>query len=102
MKSQFIWAFNLLTLPLTTLAHQVSKEPLYITLPPLRSQTTLVNSWRKERLENVPKILKKYNVDAWLISQVCLMSFTWDLPLEAHLQSWLFLEVNEFIRPRYC
>jgi hypothetical protein len=72
MKSQFIGALGLLTLPFTLLADQVSKEPSYITLPPLRSQTALVNSWRKERLENVPNILKKYNVDAWLISQVRL------------------------------
>ena len=44
-------------------------EPQYHHLPPLREQAILQNAWRKGRIENIPNILRKHGVDAWLMSQ---------------------------------
>jgi hypothetical protein len=41
----------------------------YVTLPSLREQAAMQDAWRDERLEMVPSMLKKYHVDAWLMSQ---------------------------------
>ncbi len=41
--------------------------PRYQTLPPLREQAEIQNGWLKERRENIPNILRKYGVDAWLV-----------------------------------
>ncbi|PIL37329.1 hypothetical protein GSI_01022 [Ganoderma sinense ZZ0214-1] len=41
----------------------------YVTLPSLRDQAAIVDNWRDERLENIPVLLNKYSVDAWLICQ---------------------------------
>jgi len=38
-------------------------------LPPLREQATLQDAWRDERLAQVPALLQKHNVSAWLMSQ---------------------------------
>ncbi|KAH8898319.1 hypothetical protein GQ53DRAFT_881382 [Thozetella sp. PMI_491] len=38
-------------------------------LPSLREQADLQDAWAKERRENIPHILRKYGVDAWLVSQ---------------------------------
>lgn len=46
-----------------------TKTPKYVTLPPLREQSTIQDTWTQQRLDNVPNILKKYDVDAWLMSQ---------------------------------
>ena len=43
------------------------RKPQYITLPSLREQAALQDSWTKDRLENVPHLLQKYEVDAWLV-----------------------------------
>lgn len=43
------------------------KVPEYFTLPPLREQAAIQDSWTKERRARIPKILQKYKVDAWLV-----------------------------------
>ncbi|KAK3321983.1 hypothetical protein B0H66DRAFT_514270 [Apodospora peruviana] len=43
--------------------------PRYYTLPSLREQADIQDAWTKERIAGIPKILQKYGVDAWLISQ---------------------------------
>jgi hypothetical protein len=48
---------------------KLTKKAQYVTLPPLREQSSMQDTWTKERLGNVPNILRKYNVDAWLMSQ---------------------------------
>lgn len=43
--------------------------PRYHELPPLRAQAAITDSWRSERLQNIPRILQRHGVDAWLMSQ---------------------------------
>ncbi|KAI0020031.1 hypothetical protein F4780DRAFT_395984 [Xylariomycetidae sp. FL0641] len=43
--------------------------PQIQTLPSLREQAELVDAWTEERKAQIPDILQKYGVDAWLISQ---------------------------------
>ncbi|KAK3319955.1 putative lipoprotein, partial [Cercophora scortea] len=43
--------------------------PRYYTLPSLREQADIQDAWTAERKARIPKILQKYGVDAWLISQ---------------------------------
>ncbi|KAK7973501.1 lipoprotein [Apiospora saccharicola] len=45
------------------------KTPQYQTLPSLRDQAKIVDGWTDERKALIPGILRKYGVDAWLISQ---------------------------------
>ncbi|KAK8070373.1 hypothetical protein PG997_010576 [Apiospora hydei] len=45
------------------------KAPQFQTLPSLREQAKIVNGWTDERKALIPGILRKYGVDAWLISQ---------------------------------
>jgi len=45
-----------------------TNSPKIHTLPTLREQAELQTAWREERIENIPKILQKYGVDAWLAS----------------------------------
>ncbi|EPE35215.1 hypothetical protein GLAREA_10912 [Glarea lozoyensis ATCC 20868] len=69
--------FYLLALTATSLAgdpQKILKQPLrqiaeYYHLPPLREQAAIQDKWTKERIDNVPAILNKYGVDAWLMSQ---------------------------------
>lgn len=44
-----------------------TREPQYVTLPSLREQLAITDKWRSERIANIPSILKKYGVDAWLV-----------------------------------
>ncbi|KAH8651539.1 putative lipoprotein [Tricladium varicosporioides] len=44
-------------------------EPQYQTLPSLKEQAIIQDSWTRERLSLVPGILRKWGVDAWLMSQ---------------------------------
>ena len=48
--------------------------PRYMTLPPLREQADIQNGWLKERWDNIPSILQKYGVDAWLVGSRALFS----------------------------
>ena len=45
----------------------VTKKPQYQRLPPLRQQAAIEDAWKQERIDNVPKILNKHGVDAWLV-----------------------------------
>ncbi|KAI1827626.1 xaa-Pro aminopeptidase family enzyme [Xylaria intraflava] len=45
------------------------ETPRVQTLPSLRDQAELVNSWTEERKALIPGLLRKYGVDAWLMSQ---------------------------------
>ncbi|GIZ46783.1 hypothetical protein CKM354_000989500 [Cercospora kikuchii] len=38
-------------------------------LPSLREQAKIQDGWREERLANIPAILRKHGVDAWIVSQ---------------------------------
>ncbi|KAG6355822.1 hypothetical protein INS49_003788 [Diaporthe citri] len=46
-----------------------TKRPQVQILPPLRDQAQIVDAWTEERRTLIPGILRKYGVDAWLISQ---------------------------------
>ncbi|KAI1296418.1 xaa-Pro aminopeptidase family enzyme [Xylaria venustula] len=53
-----------------TIASGVSdKTPQIHTLPPLQEQADIVNTWTEERKALIPGLLRKYGVDAWLMSQ---------------------------------
>ena len=56
---------------LQTIAVQIvsSKPPKHehITLPTLREQAAIQDAWTEQRISNIPNILKKYGVDAWLV-----------------------------------
>lgn len=43
----------------------------YVRLPPLREQAAILDSWRDERIANIPVLLKKYGVSAWLVRPLC-------------------------------
>ncbi|ORY55703.1 putative lipo protein [Pseudomassariella vexata] len=57
-----------LTVGISTSAH-AAKSPRIQTLPPLREQAKIVDAWTEERKALIPGILRKYGIDAWLISQ---------------------------------
>lgn len=44
-----------------------TKTPVIQTLPGLREQAKIVDAWTAEREALIPDILRKYNVDAWLV-----------------------------------
>ncbi|KAH8601766.1 xaa-Pro aminopeptidase family enzyme [Bisporella sp. PMI_857] len=46
-----------------------TSQPRYHTLPPLREQAELKNAWTKERKANIPHLLEKYDLGAWLMSE---------------------------------
>lgn len=43
------------------------KAPQFQTLPSLREQAGLLDAWTDERKALIPGLLRKYNVDAWLV-----------------------------------
>lgn len=59
------------TWPITATSTPIIEDqvPAYRQLPSLREQASLQDSWTKERISNIPSILQKYEVDAWLMSQ---------------------------------
>lgn len=52
-------------------AHIISSveepKPQLQRLPPLREQAALQNEWTDSRIGNIANILRKYEVDAWLV-----------------------------------
>ncbi|KAJ3732854.1 hypothetical protein DFJ43DRAFT_996449 [Lentinula guzmanii] len=64
--SWLLLSCNLLLLPTSTWAET---DTLYKSLPSLREQARIRDTWLKERLSRIPSLLKKYGVDAWLMSQ---------------------------------
>jgi hypothetical protein len=53
--------------PLNQPVQPLSQIAKYYHLPPLREQAIIQDTWTKERIDNVPDILNKYGVDAWLV-----------------------------------
>ncbi|KAG9233336.1 hypothetical protein BJ875DRAFT_403221 [Amylocarpus encephaloides] len=47
----------------------LAKIAQYHQLPPLREQADIQDAWNSERISNIPSILQKYGIDAWLMSQ---------------------------------
>ncbi|KAI0894255.1 hypothetical protein F4806DRAFT_117718 [Annulohypoxylon nitens] len=45
------------------------KTPHFQALPSLREQANLVDGWTEERKALIPGLLRKYGIDAWLMSQ---------------------------------
>jgi hypothetical protein len=71
IKMLFNCCFTLLSLHLLffQIAGVASKpdKPDYVILPTLREQTAIQDAWTAQRLSNIPNILNKYAVDAWLV-----------------------------------
>ena len=44
--------------------------PQYQRLPALREQADIEDAWTDERLSKVPQLLRKYGVEAWLVSVI--------------------------------
>ncbi|EJT97759.1 hypothetical protein DACRYDRAFT_58284 [Dacryopinax primogenitus] len=59
----------LTVLLLSTAALIQASSPTYRRLPSPRRRAELEDNWLAQRLLTVPKLLKRYGVDAWLISQ---------------------------------
>ncbi|KAI0868817.1 xaa-Pro aminopeptidase family enzyme [Hypoxylon argillaceum] len=53
----------------TSAVGATKKTPQVQTLPPLQEQADLINSWTADRKALIPGLLRKYGVDAWLMSQ---------------------------------
>lgn len=49
---------------------QPSSPAQYHKFPSLRERAKIQDGWRDERLAQIPALLKKYNIDAWLVSVV--------------------------------
>jgi hypothetical protein len=62
--NRLVWIQTILALCTTVWA---AKEPQYQKLHPLREQAELQDAWTKERISNIPQLLQKYGVDAWLV-----------------------------------
>jgi len=61
--------FAVLSSALTIVAASPQLQPSYQGLPSLREQADIQNAWRTERVANIPSILRKHGVDAWLMTQ---------------------------------
>lgn len=59
--------------PVVIASADASKSPQFQTLPPLREQAKIVDAWTETRKALIPGILRKYNVDAWLVCLLLLM-----------------------------
>ncbi|CAF9920327.1 MAG: hypothetical protein GOMPHAMPRED_002056 [Gomphillus americanus] len=60
---------NLISCLLPLAVYAESLNPKYHGLPSLREQAAIQDSWRDERLANIPQLLRKHGVDSWLMSQ---------------------------------
>ena len=71
----FFQAIAAQSLSATRKAHQ----PEYVSLPPLREQEAIKDAWTAQRIANIPNILQKYGVDAWLVRLLsCFTAPVWD------------------------
>jgi len=76
----------ILLLPLSSVvAEFASPNPEYHILPPLREQAKIQDVWTRERRANIPGLLQKYGIDAWLVG-------IFYNPVNALAQCW----VNQF------
>ncbi|KAH8928905.1 xaa-Pro aminopeptidase family enzyme [Atractiella rhizophila] len=60
--------FPLLALLVSAVLGRSSRKD-YVPFPPLKEQAAIVEEWKLERWAYVPKLLEKYDVDAWIVSQ---------------------------------
>ena len=65
----YLYAFIVLFLEYRGVEGQLHpNEPArYQTLPSLREQAEILDGWRRERLEGLPGLMRKYGVGAWLV-----------------------------------
>ena len=59
-----------LLLLLATVSHGLSSKPTkpeFVILPTLREQAAIQDARTEQRISNIPNILNKYGVDAWLV-----------------------------------
>ncbi|RDB20125.1 hypothetical protein Hypma_012765 [Hypsizygus marmoreus] len=70
MKLGTIIVSQILALCMVCVAQLHPLEPAqYQRLPSLRESARIQNAWKDERVGRIPALLKKYNMDAWLMSQ---------------------------------
>ncbi|RDW88051.1 hypothetical protein BP6252_00083 [Coleophoma cylindrospora] len=73
LRSNWLKALCLQSLLWLPVASQISpvatSNPQYQQLPPLREGAALKDEWTQSRIDAIPKLLQKYGVDAWLMSQ---------------------------------
>ena len=63
------FSMKIIIIPLLAIVSFACAKPQYQPLPPLREQAALQDKWTASRLETIPQLLEKHNVDAWLVSQ---------------------------------
>jgi len=70
----FTWKSKSILLQLllfdATVIQSLSSKPIkpeFVTLPTLREQAVIQDAWTEQRKANIPNILNKYGVDAWLV-----------------------------------
>lgn len=51
-----------------------SEPAQYQSFPSLREQAHILDGWRESRLNALPELMKKYHVDAWLVSSLILLN----------------------------
>lgn len=59
-------------------------RPQIQTLPPLREQAKIVDAWTEERKLQIPDILRKYSVDAWIVCSTQQPNIFFPSPLFPH------------------
>jgi hypothetical protein len=91
----------LLVLSLTTftVGSEDKSNGKYVTLPPLREQAALKDSWTKSRIESIPALLAKYGIDAWIVGPIMPQTVSLEI-----LVSFLMTRVveSERVRRRHC
>lgn len=66
---------------LLTLAQLHPGKPAqYVRLPSLRESARIQDTWKNERLSRIPSLLKKYRIDAWLVSILILLDINVFVP----------------------
>lgn len=78
LQLDLVWAIciQLLLSCASAQSSSTKKVPEYQRLPPLREQAAIQDAWREERVSNIPQILQKYGVDAWLVCSIIHSRFS--------------------------
>ena len=61
------WVAALGTVLTEATSHHPQTKPVYQPLPPLRQQADIQDAWTQSRKDQIPALLRKYGVDAWLV-----------------------------------
>jgi hypothetical protein len=77
-------------------------QPEYVSLPPLRAQATLRDAWTAQRISNIPNILQKYGVDAWLVRLLAIIIDTIFSSVLPDQWSALRPSSDKFIHKQLC